>query len=380
MKIHEYQGKEVIARFGAAVPLGYTAKSAEEAALQAARIPGDIKVGGGVKVCKTPDELKQHAARILANPLITPQTSAEGQRVKTLLIEQGTVIKKELYFSVLVDRESKKPMILASAEGGMDIEEVSEKHPDKIIQETVDPLLGLRNFQALRIAYRMGLDAIDPKLPAKAAKCFMSLYRAFSENDCALLEINPMIINGDNEVVCLDCKMSFDENALYRHPDIEKYRDLDEENAVETEAAKWNLNFIKLDGNIGCMVNGAGLAMATMDIIKYYGGEPANFLDVGGGATAERVEAAFKIITEDPNVKAIFINIFGGIVRCDMIAEGIIEAFKKVNLRVPVVVRLQGNNADKAKTIINGSELKDKLVMIDDITEAAKKSVAFVKG
>ena len=392
MKIHEFQAKEIIASYGVAVPKGIVVTDAETAAKAFRDLKGAKKVvkaqihaggrgkGGGVKVCSSESELKENAARILANPLITPQTGPEGQKVKTLLVEEGQAIKKELYFSILVDRESKKNIILASTEGGMEIEEVSEKHPEKIIREEIDPLLGIRNFQSLRIAYKLGLETYDPKLPRKMSAFINAVYKAFEEKDASLLEINPLVITEANEPLALDCKMTFDESALFRQPGIIKYRDEDEENPDEIEASKWNLNFIKLDGNIGCMVNGAGLAMATMDIIKYYGGEPANFLDVGGSATEERVEAAFRIITGDPSVKAIFINIFGGIVRCDLIAAGVISAYHKVNLNIPVVVRLRGNNAPEAKKLITESGLGSKLVMLDDIAAAAEKSVQLAKG
>ena len=391
MKIHEYQAKSLISQYGATIPSGLIAHSPEEAVEQAGKIEGSVKVlkaqihaggrgkGGGVKVCKTTDEIKENAARILSAPLITPQTGPEGQPVKLLLVEQGTEILKEFYFSILIDRVTKSPVVLASTEGGMDIEEVSAKTPEKILRETIDPLLGLTTFQALRIAFRLGVRDIDPKLPSKMAKCFVNLYNAFVGYDASLLEVNPLIVDGEKNPVCLDCKMTFDENALYRQKDIEEMRDEDEEDTSEIEAAKWNLNFIKLNGDIGCMVNGAGLAMATMDIIKYYGGEPANFLDVGGTATAERVAAAFRIITEDKSVKIIFINIFGGIVRCDIIAEGIIQAFKEVQLEIPVVVRLRGNNAEEAKKTIQASGMMDKIKMIDDISEAAKASVELTK-
>jgi len=316
-----------------------------------------------------------YAKKILGMNLVTSQTTKEGRFVKKILVEEGLNIQKELYFSILIDRKSKKPLILASTEGGMEIEEVAEKTPEKIVRVLVEPNMGLRPFQGLKIAYRLGLQKYDPKLPAKASKMFCDLYQAFDKEDASLLEINPLVITKEGEIVALDCKFNFDDNALYRHPSTVEMRDLDEEEPAEIEASKFDLNFIKLDGNIGCLVNGAGLAMATMDIIQLHGGKPANFLDVGGTANQERVENALRLITQDSRVGCILINIFGGIVRCDMIAQGILGAFSNLNLKVPVVVRLKGNNAGQAGEIIKNSAFKDRLMMIDDLSQAAKKSV-----
>ncbi len=392
MKIHEYQAKEIVSKYGANVPKGFVAKTVDEALAAAKDLPGDVCVvkaqihaggrgkGGGVKVSKGIDEVKVNAKSILGMQLVTKQTGPEGQKVKTLLIEEGMDIKKELYFSILPDRSTQKVVLIASTEGGMNIEEVAEETPEKILKEFVDPGIGLRPFQTQRLAFGLGLDKYDPKLIRQASAFFMNLYKAFMAEDCSMLEINPVVITGDNRILALDCKMSFDDSALFRHKSTVELRDLDEEDPAEIEASNYDLNFIKLDGNIGCMVNGAGLAMATMDIIQHYGGSPANFLDVGGTADAERVEAAFKLITKDPNVKAILINIFGGIVRCDVIAEGVIAAFKKVNMSIPVVVRLEGTNAEKAADIIKESGLSEKLLMIQGFAAAAAKSVEVAKG
>ncbi len=392
MKIHEYQAKEIVSKYGATVPQGYVAKTVDEALEAAKKLPGDVCVvkaqihaggrgkGGGVKVSKGIDEVKKNATDILGMQLVTKQTGPEGQEVKTLLIEEGMEIKKELYFSILPDRGTQKVVLIASTEGGMNIEEVAEETPEKILKEFVDPAIGLRPFQTQRLAFGLGLDKFDPKLIRQASAFFMKLYDAFMAKDCSMLEINPVVITGDNRILALDCKMSFDDSALFRLKDVVELRDLDEEDPAEVEASKFDLNFIKLDGSIGCMVNGAGLAMATMDIIQHFGGSPANFLDVGGTATEERVEAAFKLITKDPNVKAILINIFGGIVRCDVIAGGVIEAFKKVDMSIPVVVRLQGTNAEKAADIIKDSGMSDKIIMVPGFADAAQKAVEVSKG
>ncbi|MBU2509908.1 ADP-forming succinate--CoA ligase subunit beta [bacterium] len=392
MKIHEYQAKEIVSKYGASVPQGFVAKTVDEALEAANKLPGDVCVvkaqihaggrgkGGGVKVSKGIDEVKKNANAILGMQLVTKQTGPEGQKVKTLLIEEGMEIKKELYFSILPDRGSQKVVLIASTEGGMNIEEVAEATPEKILKEFVDPAIGLRPFQTQRLAFGLGLDKFDPKLIRQASAFFMKLYDAFMAKDCSMLEINPVVITGDNRILALDCKMSFDDSALFRQKDVVELRDLDEEDPAEVEASQHDLNFIKLDGSIGCMVNGAGLAMATMDIIQHFGGSPANFLDVGGTATEERVEAAFKLITKDPNVKAILINIFGGIVRCDVIAGGVIEAFKKVQMTIPVVVRLQGTNAEKAADIIKNSGMSDKIIMVPGFADAAQKAVEVAKG
>ncbi|MCP4295215.1 MAG: ADP-forming succinate--CoA ligase subunit beta [Proteobacteria bacterium] len=387
MKIHEFQAKGIISKYGVAIPQGFVAKSVAEATENAKRLPGEICVvkaqihaggrgkGGGVKVSKGLEEATQNAENILGMQLVTKQTGPEGQKVKTLLIEEGMDIKAELYFSILVDRETQKIVLVASTEGGMNIEEVAEATPEKILKEVVDPALGLKPFQAQRLAFGLQLEQYGPKMIRQASSFFIGLYNAFVAEDCSLLEINPFVVTGDARILALDCKMGFDDNALFRHKETMTLRDLDEEDAAEVEASKWDLNFIKLDGSIGCMVNGAGLAMATMDIIQSYGAFPANFLDVGGTATAERVEAAFKLITQDKNVKCILINIFGGIVRCDVIAEGVIQAFKKVELSIPVVVRLEGTNAEKAAEIIEESGMKDKLILVKGFGPAAKKAV-----
>ena len=392
MKIHEYQAKEVIAKYGAAVPQGFVAKSVDEALEAAEKLPGDVCVvkaqihaggrgkGGGVKVSKGLDAVKENASAILGMQLVTKQTGPAGQKVKTLLIEEGMQIKKELYFSILPDRATQQVCLVASTEGGMNIEEVAEETPEKILKEFVNPAIGLRPFQTQRLAFGLGLEQYDPKLIRQASAFFMTLYEAFMAEDCSMLEINPVVITEDHRILALDCKMSFDDNALFRHKGIMEYRDLDEEDPTETEASDHELSYIKLDGTIGCMVNGAGLAMATMDIISHFGGSPANFLDVGGTADEDRVETAFRIITQDPNVKAILINIFGGIVRCDVIAGGVVAAFKKVDLKIPVVVRLEGTNAEKAAEIINDAGIGEQLVMVQGFANAAEKAVSLAKG
>lgn len=387
MKIHEYQAKEIISKYGATVPQGFVSKTVDEALEAAKKLPGDVCVvkaqihaggrgkGGGVKVSKGLEQVKKNASDILGMQLVTKQTGADGQKVKTLLIEEGMEIKKELYFSILPDRSAQKVCMIASTEGGMNIEEVAAETPEKILKELVDPAIGLRPFQAQRLAFGLGLEKYDPKLVRQASAFFIKLYDAFIGEDCSLLEINPVVITGDNRIIALDCKISFDDNALFRHKKNLELRDLDEEDPTEIEASKHELSYIKLDGSIGCMVNGAGLAMATMDIIQHFGASPANFLDVGGTADADRVETAFKIITQDPNVKAILINIFGGIVRCDIIAEGVVKAFTKVDLKIPVVVRLQGTNAEMAAGIIADSGIGDRLIMVQEFGAAAQKVV-----
>ena len=392
MKIHEFQAKEIIAKYGVPTPLGFSAKSAKEVAVALQQLPGEVYVvkaqihaggrglGGGVKVSSGTKEAKENAGKILGMQLITKQTGPEGQPVKTLLIEEGIDIKTELYCSVLVDRTTQQVVILASTEGGMEIEEVAARTPEKIIKEYINPAIGFRNFQAQRLCYGLKLEQYGKDVFKKSISFFKALYTAFIEEDCSLLEINPTVITEDNRMVALDCKMTYEDNALYRHPDGLKYRDLDEEDPAEMEAKNYDLNFIKLDGSIGCMVNGAGLAMATMDMIKAFGEMPANFLDVGGTADAKRVEEAFKLILKDKNVKSIFVNIFGGIVRCDMIAEGIIAAYKQIKVKIPIVIRLQGTNADKAQKIINSSGLEEQLIMIPDLKEAAQKAIEVSKA
>ena len=390
MKIHEYQAKQILAKYGVPVPRGSVAYSVDEATQVADDLATEVCVvkaqihaggrgkGGGVKVSKGMDAVSENAEAILGMQLVTHQTVPQGQKVKQLLVEEGMDIRKELYCSVLVDRGRQCVVLLASTEGGMDIEEVAEKTPEKILKIFVDPGIGLRPYQANELAFGLKIDEINPKLIRPAAKVFMALYETFMQEDCSLLEINPLVLTGDARVIALDAKLAFDDNAMYRHKDNLALRDTDEEDPLEVEASEADLNYIKLDGNIGCMVNGAGLAMGTMDIIKSYGGDPANFLDVGGAANQENVEKAFRIITMDPNVKCILINIFGGIVRCDMVAAGVIAAFKSVDLQIPVVVRLEGTNSEEAHILVNKAGLGERLQMADGIREAAKKAVAAV--
>ncbi|MBC8219374.1 MAG: ADP-forming succinate--CoA ligase subunit beta [Proteobacteria bacterium] len=388
MKIHEYQAKQILAKYGVPVPRGSVAYSVDEATQVADDLATEVCVvkaqihaggrgkGGGVKVSKGKAAIRENAEKILGMQLVTHQTGPQGQKVKQLLVEEGMDILKELYCSVLVDRGRQCVVLLASTEGGMDIEEVAEKTPEKILKIFVDPGIGLRPYQANELAFGLKIDEINPKLIRPAAKVFMALYETFMQEDCSLLEINPLVLTGDARVIALDAKLAFDDNAMYRHKDNLALRDTDEEDPLEVEASEADLNYIKLDGSIGCMVNGAGLAMGTMDIIKSYGGDPANFLDVGGAANQENVEKAFRLITKDPNVKCILINIFGGIVRCDMVAAGVIAAFKNVKLQIPVVVRLEGTNAEEAHQLVNESGLTDSLLMADGIRDAAEKAVA----
>lgn len=385
MNIHEYQGKEILRSYGVKVPNGKVAFTVEEA-VEAAKelgtavcvVKAQIHAGGrgkagGVKVAKNLDEVNTYASEILGKVLVTHQTGPEGKEVKRLLIEEGCDIKKEYYVGLVLDRATSQVVLMASEEGGTEIEEVAEKTPEKIFKEYIDPAVGLQGFQARRIAFNINIPS---NLVNKAVKFMMGLYNAFIEKDCSIAEINPLVVTGDGEVMALDAKLNFDSNALYRHADILAYRDLEEEDPKEVEASKYDLNYISLYGNIGCMVNGAGLAMATMDIIKHYGGDPANFLDVGGGATAEKVTEAFKIILSDQNVKGIFVNIFGGIMKCDVIAEGVIEATKQVGLHLPLVVRLEGTNVELGKKILNESGLN--IVAADSMADGAEKIVALV--
>jgi len=390
MKIHEYQAKQVLAKYGVPVPRGSAAYSVEEASQIAKDLGSKVCVvkaqihaggrgkGGGIKVSKGKDAVRENAEAILGMQLVTHQTGPQGQKVKQLLVEEGVDISKELYCSVLVDRGQQQIVLLASTEGGMDIEEVAAKTPEKILKVFVDPAVGLRQYQANELAFGLKINEINPKLIRPASAVFMALYEAFVQEDCSLVEINPLVLTGDGRVIALDAKLSFDDNAMFRHKDNLALRDTDEENPLEVEASEADLNYVKLDGSIGCMVNGAGLAMGTMDIIKAYGGDPANFLDVGGAASQENVEKAFRIITRDPNVKCILINIFGGIVRCDMVAAGVIAAFKNVDLQIPVVVRLEGTNAEEAHMLVKDSKLGDKLQIADGISDAAKKAVTAV--
>lgn len=386
MNIHEYQGKAVLKQYGVAVPEGKVAFSVDEAVAAAEELGSKVVVvkaqihaggrgkAGGVKVAKSIDEVRAYASEILGKVLVTHQTGPEGKEVKRLLIEQGCDIKKEYYIGLVVDRGTGRIVMMASEEGGTEIEEVAAHSPEKIIKEVIDPAVGLLAFQARKLAYAIN---IPNELVNKAAKFMISLYTAFVEKDCSIAEINPLVVTGDGNVMALDAKLNFDSNALFRHKDILELRDLEEEDEKEIEASKFDLSYIALDGNIGCMVNGAGLAMATMDIIKHYGGDPANFLDVGGGATTEKVTEAFKIILSDEKVKGIFVNIFGGIMRCDVIANGVVEAAKQIGLDRPLVVRLEGTNVDLGKKILNESGLN--IVAADSMSDGAQKIVALVK-
>ncbi|WP_135547126.1 ADP-forming succinate--CoA ligase subunit beta [Paenibacillus cymbidii] len=386
MNIHEYQGKEVLRQYGVAVPEGKVAFTVEEA-VEAAKelgtkvvvVKAQIHAGGrgkagGVKVAKSLDEVRTYASDILGKTLVTHQTGPEGKEVKRLLIEQGCDIKKEYYVGVVVDRGTGRVVMMASEEGGTEIEEVAAHTPEKIFKEVIDPAIGLQPFQARKLAYAINIPG---ELVNKAVQFMTALYTAFVDKDCSIAEINPLVVTGDGNVMALDAKLNFDSNALFRHKDIVALRDLDEEDEKEIAASKFDLSYIALDGNIGCMVNGAGLAMATMDIIKYYGGEPANFLDVGGGATTEKVTEAFKIILSDEAVKGIFVNIFGGIMRCDVIANGVVEAARQLGLTRPLVVRLEGTNVELGKKILNESGLD--IIAADSMADGAQKIVAKVK-
>ena len=390
MKIHEYQAKQILAKYGVTIPRGKVAFTLDEVVSASEELGTEICVvkaqihaggrgkGGGVKVSKGLEALRTNAEQILGMQLVTHQTGPKGQQVKRVLVEEGMDIKKELYVSLLVDRGSQQVVMLASTEGGMDIEQVAANTPEKILKVGIDPTIGMRPYQATELAYGLEIDKINPKLIRPAAVLFQGLYEAFVNEDCSLVEINPLVLTGDGRVIALDSKITIDDNALFRHKDTLELRDLDEEDPAETEASENDLNYIRLDGSIGCMVNGAGLAMGTMDIIKACGGEPANFLDVGGGSTQERVELAFRLISSDPHVKCILINIFGGIVRCDMVAAGVVAAIKNVDLKVPVVVRLEGTNAAEAHQIVNDSGLGSRLQMADGLRDAAEKAVAAV--
>ena len=385
MNIHEYQGKEILRKYGVAVPNGRVAFSPDEAVKIAKELDSNVTVvkaqihaggrgkAGGVKIAKNLDEVRSYAKELLGKILVTHQTGPEGKEVKRLYIEEGSDIRKEYYLSFVLDRATSRVTLMGSEEGGMDIEEVAEKTPEKIFKEVVDPVTGLTPFQARRMAFNMNIPA---NLVNKAVKLMLGLYDAFIDKDASIVEINPLVVTGNDEVVALDAKFNFDGNALYRHKDILELRDFDEEDPKEIEASKYDLSYIALDGNIGCMVNGAGLAMATMDTISYYGGSPANFLDVGGGATAEKVTEAFKIILSDPKVKGIFVNIFGGIMKCDVIAEGVITAAKEVGLEVPLVVRLEGTNVERGKQLLNESGLN--IVAADSMADGAQKIVGLV--
>ncbi len=386
MNIHEYQSKEILREFGVSVPNGHVAFTVDEAVEAAEKLGTDVSVvkaqihaggrgkAGGVKVAQNLDEVRTYAGEILGKTLVTPQTGPEGTEVKRLLIEEGCDIQKEYYIGLVLDSGSSRVVMMGSEEGGTEIEEVAAATPEKIFQEVIDPGVGLSGYQARRLAFNLN---IPKELVGKVVKFMMGLYQAFVEKDCSIAEINPLVTTGDGDVMALDAKFNFDDNALYRQKDIAELRDLDEEDPKEIEASEYDLSYISLDGDIGCMVNGAGLAMATMDIIKHYGGDPANFLDVGGGATAEKVTEAFKIILSDENVKGIFVNIFGGIMKCDVIAEGVVEATKQVGLEIPLVVRLEGTNVDLGKKILDESGLN--ITSADSMGDGAQKIVEMVK-
>ena len=395
MNIHEYQGKELLKRYGVAVLDGYVAWTADEAAEAAKKLPGPVYVvksqihaggrgagkfaddpngKGGVRIAKSIEEVRAAAEAMIGHTLITKQTGPAGKVVSRVYVEAGCDIKRELYLSLLIDRATSRVTIMASTEGGMEIEEVAEHHPEKILRVAVDPASGISGFHGRKLAFGLGLEG---KQVGTFCKFVDAMYKAFIASDCAIVEINPLVVTGAGDIIALDAKVSFDDNALYRHKDIEALRDESEEDAKELEAAKYELNYVALDGVIGCMVNGAGLAMATMDIIKLYGSSPANFLDVGGGATKERVTAAFKIILSDPNVEGILVNIFGGIMRCDVIAEGVVAAAREVSLNVPLVVRLEGTNVALGKEIMAKSGLP--IISADNLADAAEKVVKAVK-
>ncbi len=386
MNIHEYQAKALLAKYGVAVPDGGVAYTAQAAVGVAKRLGGPVWVvkaqihaggrgkGGGVKVVKSLEAVEAAAQDMIGMNLVTHQTGPAGREVKRVYVEDGCDIARELYLGMLIDRETSRATLMASTEGGMEIEQVAAATPDKIIMEAVDPASGIQPFHARKLAFGLGLEGDQVK---SAVKLITAMYNAFIELDASIVEINPLVVTGAGEVIALDAKMNFDDNALYRHPDVLELRDEDEEDPMELEAARHDLNYIKLDGSIGCMVNGAGLAMATMDIIKLYGGAPANFLDVGGGASRERVTTAFKLILSDPNVEAILVNIFGGIMRCDVIAEGVIAAAREVSLSVPLVVRLEGTNVDLGKKLLADSGLA--IVSADSLADAAEKVVTVVK-
>ena len=387
MKIHEYQAKDILRKFGVATPRSFPFFTVDEAVAAAKKLGGPVWVvkaqihaggrgkGGGVKLARSREEVRTHAAAILGMQLKTHQTGPEGQKVRRLLIEEGADIRKELYVGMVVDRVSQRVVLMASSEGGMDIEEVAAHAPEKIHKVAIDPMAGLTDRDAEDVARKIGIPA--DAVP-QARELLKALYKAFDQTDSSLAEVNPLILTGDGKVLALDAKMNFDDNALFRHPDIVALRDLDEEDPAEIEASKYDLSYIQLDGNIGCLVNGAGLAMATMDIIKLYGGNPANFLDVGGGASAEKVTEAFKIMLKNPKLQAILVNIFGGIMKCDVIAEGVVTAARQVSLKVPLVVRLEGTNVELGKKILADSGLP--IISAADMADAAEKVVKAAKG
>ena len=387
MKVHEYQAKSVLARYGVPVPRGEVAFSPAEAGAIARRLGGSVVVvkaqihaggrgkGGGVKLAKSPEEAEQIAMQMLGMTLVTHQTGPEGKKVGRVLIEEGLQIERELYLSILVDRAAEAPVFIASSEGGMDIEEVAASHPEKILNEVINRGTGIVPFQARKLAFGMGLEAGPAN---KFVKVLESIYKAFIDTDASMIEINPLILTKSGDLLALDAKVTFDDNALYRHADLRDFRDTSEEDPLEVEASKFSLNYIRLDGNIGCMVNGAGLAMATMDIIKLAGGEPANFLDVGGGANAEQIKNAFRILMADANVKAVLINIFGGILRCDVLVAGVIGAVKELGVPVPIVIRMEGTNVEEGKRMLKESGLN--FSTADSMGEAADRVVALAKG
>ncbi|HEY4567733.1 MAG TPA: ADP-forming succinate--CoA ligase subunit beta [Savagea sp.] len=385
MNIHEYQSKQLLREYGVAVSNGYVAYAPETAVDAAKRLGTDVTVvksqihaggrgkAGGIKIAKSLDEVRTYAEELLGKVLVTPQTGPEGKEVKRLLIEEGLGIEKEYYLGFVLDRSIDRVTLMGSEEGGMDIEEVAASNPEKIFKEVIDPVIGLAGYQARRMAFNLNIPADKVNM---VAKFMMNLYEAYIGKDASIVEINPAVMTTDGRFVALDAKINFDENALYRHPELEELRDLDEEDPKEVEAGKHDLSYIALDGNIGCMVNGAGLAMATMDTIHYYDGKPANFLDVGGSATAQKVTEAFKIILSDENVKGIFVNIFGGIMKCDIIAEGIIQAANEIDIQVPLVVRLEGTNVERGKQLLNDSGLD--IIAVDTMAEGAQKIVKHV--
>ncbi len=386
MKVHEYRAKEILRSFGVATPRGKVTDSPEEAGRIAKEFGGRAVVkaqihaggrgkGGGVKLARTPEEATEHAKRILGMQLVTHQTGPEGRKVKKVLVEEALEIARELYAGITLDRAIGKPVLMVSSQGGMEIEEVAAKNPTAIVKEPFETAWGLQPYQARKLAYALGLAGDTHK---KACQFLMALARAYVETDASLAEINPLLVTGPGDVLALDAKMNFDDNGLFRHPNIKEYRDLDEEDPLEVEASKFDLNYIKLDGNVGCMVNGAGLAMATMDIIQYAGGKPANFLDVGGGANEEQVKNAMRILLSDRNVKAVLINIFGGIMRCDIIATGVVNAVKEIGIGVPVVVRLEGTNVEEGKAILKSSGLA--IIPADGMRDAAEKVIASLGG
>ncbi|HXQ97470.1 MAG TPA: ADP-forming succinate--CoA ligase subunit beta [Candidatus Limnocylindrales bacterium] len=387
MKIHEYQAKAILAKFGVPVPRGIVVFKAEEARAAAEKLGTRVVVvkaqihaggrgkAGGVKLAKSPEEAARLAKDILGMNLVTPQTGPGGKIVKRLLIEEGLDIQRELYLGVVIDRAVAAPVLMVSAAGGMEIEEVAHKDPTAILRETISPIAGLQPYQARKLAFGLGLSGDSV---AAAFPFFKALYRAMMETDASLAEINPLIVTGDGKLVALDAKMTFDDSALYRHPELKELRDLDEEDPLEVEASKFNLNYIKLDGAVGCMVNGAGLAMATMDIIKLAGGSPANFLDVGGGASAEQVKNAFRILISDAEVRGVFINIFGGILRCDVLATGVVAAARELGIAVPIVIRMEGTNVELGKKILSESKLN--FTIADGMKDGAEKIVALARG